>query len=105
MTTRALVLCLAMGLAIGFAAETGTSNNTPSKWGFLFSAPGSDCPSNFCGFESKLLVIDSSRLRVAATAPHIFIPRSTGFWEVGLTLPKPDSKLQPENQEAGNEEM
>ena len=56
--------------------------------------PQSACPEEYeCGngqgaFETFLLVIDYDQMKVAQRTPHLYFPRKSGFWEVGILPPK-----------------
>lgn len=66
----------------------------PQKLAFLFAVPQSSCPDEYeCGngqaaFETFLLVIDGDQMKVAVRTPHLYFPRKSGFWEVGILPPK-----------------
>lgn len=66
----------------------------PQKLAFLFAVPQSACPDEYeCGngqgaFETYLLVIEGDQMRVALRTPHLYFPRKSGFWEVGILPPK-----------------
>jgi hypothetical protein len=66
----------------------------PTKLALLFAVPQSSCPEDFeCGhgqgaFETFLLVIDGDQMKVAVRTPHLYVPRKSGFWEIGILPPK-----------------
>jgi hypothetical protein len=59
--------------------------------GFLFAIKKPECAAgNSCRsqFETRLVVIERDKMRVAVGSPHLYFPRKNGFWEIGITLPK-----------------
>jgi hypothetical protein len=86
---------LAFATLIFFASSTSSfSADPPQKLAFLFAMPQSACPDEYeCGngqgaFETFLLVIDGGQMKVAVRTPHLYFPRKSGFWEVGILPPK-----------------
>jgi hypothetical protein len=106
MRKKATVALMAILLGVSLVAAAGRPANRPSKWGFLYAVPQPECPSQGdpCQFETRLLVIDGENMRVALTTPHLYIPRSTGFWEVGIIVPKSVSKPKPDQQKEESDE-
>jgi hypothetical protein len=85
--------------ALGLIATAGSlvavatvAAGPSGKLAFLFAVrnPGrTECSEDICEgrFETRLLVIDGDKMRVAVQTPHLYIPRNTGFWEVGVLTP------------------
>ena len=74
-------------------------SGSSSKLGFLFAVRNPDntkCSEDIClgHFETRLIVIDGEKMRIAVQTPHLFIPRNAGFWEVGALTPKSLSNPQ-----------
>lgn len=91
------------GSVVAVAAAAGGPS---SKLAFLFAVRNPDrteCSEDFCEgrFETRLLVIDGDKMRVAVQTPHLYIPRNTGFWEVGALLPKSLTAAQSQAQSKG----
>jgi len=81
------------------------ADRTPSKLGFLFATRDTQCGrGSLCvtEFNTTLLVIDGEKMRVAVSSPHFYVPRKSGFWELGVSLPGTlaGMKPQPEPQNA-----
>jgi hypothetical protein len=92
----ALGLMAITGSLAAFAMPKGGSS---AKLGFLFAVRNPDktaCSEDFCQgrFETRLLVIDGDKMRIAVQTPHLYIPRNSGFWEVGALAPKSPSNPQ-----------
>lgn len=82
------MLLLFIPFSSGYAADP------PPKLAFLFAVPQSNCPEGYdCGsgqgaFETFLLVIDGDQMKIALRTPHLYVPRKSGFWEIGILPPK-----------------
>jgi hypothetical protein len=74
--------------------SSGYPADSPPKLAFLFAVPQSDCPEGYdCGngqgaFQTFLLVIDGDQMKIALRTPHLYVPRKSGFWEIGILPPK-----------------
>jgi hypothetical protein len=74
--------------------SSGYPADPPPKLAFLFAVPQSNCPEGYdCGsgqgaFETFLLVIDGDQMKIALRTPHLYVPRKSGFWEIGILPPK-----------------
>jgi hypothetical protein len=84
---------LAFAVLIFFVSSSYAAD-PPQKLAFLFAVPQSSCPDEYdCSngqgaFETYLLVIDGDQMRLAVRTPHLYFPRKSGFWEVGIFPPK-----------------
>jgi hypothetical protein len=82
------------GLLLFVPLASSYATDPPPKLAFLFAVPQSDCPEGFeCGngqgaFETFLLVIDGDQMKVVMRTPHLYVPRKSGFWEIGILPPK-----------------
>jgi len=94
----ALVTFAVIAIVASFAATAMPSGDPPPQLGFLFAFRNPECSEGSAcqgEFETTLLVIDGDKMRVVVNSPHLYLPRKSGFWEVGTTLPKTVSSVQP----------
>lgn len=92
-------------MALGAAATP--PDQTTSKFGFLFAIKNPECMTgNPCRsqFETRLVVIEGDKMRVAVNSPHLYFPRKSGFWEAGITLPRTVASARPQASETANDE-
>jgi len=105
---KSVLLALALiARSMALAAAATPPDQTTSKFGFLFAVVRPDCASeNSCRsqFQTRLVVIEGSKMSVAVNSPHLYFPRKSGFWEIGITLPKMASSAQPQANEQANDE-
>jgi hypothetical protein len=90
-------------MALGAAATP--PDQTTSKFGFLFAIKNPECASgNSCRtqFQTRLVLINGDKMHVAVNTPHLYFPRKSEFWEIGITLPKMVSSAQPQASEQAN---
>ena len=81
------------------------ADRTPSKLGFLFATRDAQCGrGSLCSteFNTTLLVIDGGKLRVAVSSPHFYVPRKSGFWELGVSLPRTLAGIKPQPEQQQN---
>lgn len=103
------VVAAALVLMSAVAPAPLAAQPAAAKLGFLFSIPTAQCPfeGQRCSFETRLLVLDGEVLKFALATPHLYVPRSSGFWEVGLVVPKathaPASQSESQEENAGRE--
>ena len=109
MRTHTLLALVVIGGLVTLAVAATPADNPTRKFGFLFAVTKPDCQGgNACAgeFETRLLVIDGDKMRVVVNTPHLYLPRNSGFWEVGITVPKTVSGLQPQaGAQTSDEEM
>ncbi len=108
MKKSALVTFTVIAIVASFAAAAMPSGDPPPQLGFLFAFRNAECSEGSAcqgEFETTLLVIDGDKMRVVVNTPHLYLPRKSGFWEVGTTLPKTVSSVQPHaDAQASDEE-
>jgi hypothetical protein len=97
-------------VSVILAPIADAADRVPSKLGFLFATRDAQCGlGSLCSteFNTTLLVIDGEKMRVAVTSPHFYVPRKSGFWELGVSLPGTlaGMKPQPEPQNAEDTEF
>jgi hypothetical protein len=97
-----------MAMTAALVAHGMAPSGPAAKLGFLFAVRNPDktaCSEDVCQghFETRLLVIDGDKMRIALQTPHLYIPRNTGFWEVGTLALK--SLLSPQSQASSRHEF
>lgn len=83
------------------------ADRAPSKLGFLFATRDAQCGlGSLCSteFNTTLLVIDGEQMRVAVSSPHFYVPRKSGFWELGVSLPRTLAGMKPQSVQQNAEE-
>lgn len=86
--------------------EAKPSDNATQKLGFLLALKEPNCTEgNLCNgkFQTLLLVIEGDKMRVAVKAPHLYVPRKSGFWEVGIIWPSDLSTERPNSSEKADD--
>jgi hypothetical protein len=101
---RAATLFLACVMLVPIA---DAADRAPAKLGFLFTMRDPQCGrGSLCAapFSTTLVVIDGEKMRMPVSSPHFYVPRKSGFWELGVSLPRTLAgvKPQPEQQNAAD---
>ena len=94
LTTVILFLASVIATPVASAAD-----RAPSRLGFLFATRDAQCGrGSLCAreFNTTLLVIDGEKMRVAVNSPHFYVPRKSGFWELGVSLPRTLAGVKPQ---------
>lgn len=103
-----LVVLGLMALAAALVARGMAASGPAATLGLLFAVRNPDktaCSEDVCQghFETRLLIIDGDKMRIALQTPHLYIPRNTGFWEVGTLASK--SLVNPRSQAGSRDEF
>lgn len=86
-------------VSVVLAPITDAADRAPSKLAFLFATRDARCGlGSLCSteFNTTLLVIDGEKMRVAVSSPHFYVPRKSGFWELGVSLPRTLAGMKPQ---------
>lgn len=106
MKSSALLAFTASAMAASLAVAAIPPAGASSKLGFLLATRSAGCSGdNSCGarFETRLLVLDGEKMDIAVQTPHLYVPRNTGFWEVGAIVPKSALKSTAGSAQEGSE--
>lgn len=95
------IFLLALAYPWAFARQPNTQQSPTPQAGVLI-AYGFPSAHNKVEYTTDWIVFSPTEAHVAATAPDIIVPRSTGFWRVGTTIA---CEYSVENQQDASREI